>query len=99
MIKVILYTVYIGGKTKDGTAIVNFANQVAGLADTWLKAYTLTNGTGRWEGQTEPTAILHVLDTVGNMELAVETFADAAKVQFDQECVLVLKHQVETEFR
>lgn len=75
----IRYRVYIGEASEDN---------VTTLALEHFSAATITRGRGLWEGQTEDTTVVEVIDT-GDISEQVAAFARRARRIFEQDAVLV----------
>ena len=92
-----MHRLYIGGRygsnhERAGELIYNFESDVERLAARHLMGGTVLLGTGLWEGQDEPCAIVETLIDNGvdkeREEAKVLTLAEALKVRFTQDAIM-----------
>lgn len=89
-----IHRLYIGGRygsghERAGKLINNFEDSVERLAAQHLAGGTVLHGTGLWEGQTEPSAIIETLiDHEAGETAQVLALALAAKELFAQDTVM-----------
>jgi len=95
------YTIYCGlkvGSDASATTIRKSRGLVYDFADKHLKAYTVTEGVGRWRGKTEPTSIVTFITDRRTDVTKVNAFVHSYKWHNNQESVLIVEEEVEINF-
>lgn len=101
MIMVTRYTLYCGlkvGTDASPTTIRKSRAMVYDLADKHLSAYTITEGVGRWRGQTEPTSIVTFVTDLRTDITKVNAFAHDYKWSNHQESVMIVEEENNVNF-
>lgn len=92
------YTIYCGlkvGTDDSPTTIRRSRQKVYEAADRNFVGYTITEGVGRWRGQTEPTSIVHYITDKQTDITKVNSFAHEYKWGNNQESVMIVEEQVD----
>jgi hypothetical protein len=96
-----LTKIYLGRMRRDGTLISYFLIRefLAAEVATQYEGFTIHHTEGHWQGTNEPSIIIEILTDPCKypVDFRPKQIANAYKVKFDQDCVLITTQEVNGE--